>query len=323
MKINKKTYICNFCKSEGELGEDFDEDFKNHQGFWCCHCEAYTFYDKMPKYQNTLILENKASSDTPQIKKITNLNKRLSPLRYPGGKSKLIDLMYPLLNKDKLDTFVEVFAGGASFGLALLEAKIINKLILNDADKNVYALFETICGNGNMLIDRVKNYDPSKSDYFQFRENLNRQIDELDRAFYYLIINRCAYSGIFMSNPLSDIKSRYNKKALCERIRRISKMADNITIFNEDALAIVNEYYWHPETTLFIDPPYYKKGHMLYPLSYNNEAHSDLADSLHSLVKEFPECADILVTYDNTSEIYNMYDDELFHFKEVNRRYSI
>lgn len=90
-----------------------------------------------------LILEA-GSGKNPQMKKVPGLRKRVSPLRYPGGKSKLAE--YLLMNSQpwQLSTFVEVFAGGASLGLSLLLSGRIKHLILNDEDPDVYAFWKTV-----------------------------------------------------------------------------------------------------------------------------------------------------------------------------------
>ena len=100
--------------------------FEHHPeglGYWCCDCQTFSWKKPNNNHQVcTLLLEQKSASEN--VGAVTSLpapkfNKHLSPLRYPGGKSKLIDYLFAKLQPNKLDTFVEVFADGASFGLAL------------------------------------------------------------------------------------------------------------------------------------------------------------------------------------------------------------
>ena len=84
-------------------------------------------------------------------------------------------------------------------------------------------------------------------------------------------------------------------------------------MLNEDALKVIEEYYWDETCTLFIDPPYYvawdKK---LYHHCYQEEEHQKLADLLNTLVCGMPAHADILVTYDNHPFIAKLYQEAGF-----------
>ena len=51
--------------------------------------------------------------------------------------------------------FVEVFAGGASVGLSLLQAGIIQRLVLNDTDPGVYAFWKALKEEPKELLTRL------------------------------------------------------------------------------------------------------------------------------------------------------------------------
>lgn len=141
MQIPNKRYTCRWCGFTSTNIDDFELDFKNNQGFWCGDCDGFTFFDeaKNKEHRMLLLLEQKASSPIECSVPKTSLKKHLSPLRYPGGKSRLIDFLSTKFSASKMDTFVEVFAGGASVGLSLLDAGLIKKLVLNDCDIGVNA----------------------------------------------------------------------------------------------------------------------------------------------------------------------------------------
>ena len=127
---------CHWCGATG-TPEEFELDTQYNKGFWCPDCDGFTFFDpaEQKAHRILLLLEQGGGCREPGTKASTGLRKRLSPLRYPGGKSKLIDFIYERLRKNRMDTFAEVFAGGASLGLSLLDAGKINKLVLNDLDR--------------------------------------------------------------------------------------------------------------------------------------------------------------------------------------------
>lgn len=316
-------YRCQYCNHQGNLETDFEEDFHHHRGFWCPVCDNFTFFPGKEDYSTYAVVVEKAAENNARIKR-TNLKKRLSPLRYPGGKSKMIDMLLPYMDINQhIEQFVEPFCGGASLGLSFLDGGYTDRLILNDKDINVYSFWKAVCGNDvEGLIDAIRCYRPNRQDYFRFRQDLEKELSETERAFKYYVLNRCSFSGITTANPMKDIAARWNPIAAEKRIRKIHSYTEKITILNEDAFSIIEEYYWGSCTVLFIDPPYFKKGHLLYPEKF--QKHEELADLINQLVREAPGCANILITYDDDDFIKELYENfqhnQLFF---LNRKYSI
>lgn len=251
----------------------------------------------------------------------TTLKKQLSPLRYPGGKSKMIDQLLPYIHNKS--NFVEAFCGGASLGLSLLEAGKIEKLILNDLDLNVYTFWKVVCSNQYQeLIHLVQNYQPDRETYFLYRKWLleSRALTDIERAFYFLVINRCSFSGIQMANPKTNMQERWIPETLIKRIEKIHTMQNQIEIRNENAMKLIEELYWNKDCCIFIDPPYISKGDCLYPVKFH--LHKELATLITDLLREFPGCADILITYDDQEILHELYDQEHIDLQVIGRRYS-
>ncbi len=57
--------------------------------------------------------------------------KFISPLYWPGGKAKHFDKIKSLL-PCKIDKFIDLFCGGASVGLNVLDQELCNKVVFND-----------------------------------------------------------------------------------------------------------------------------------------------------------------------------------------------
>ena len=64
-----------------------------------------------------------------------------SPLRYPGGKSKIAPLIRLIMEKaeESRDIYIEPFAGGAGVALSLLIEGTVDQIVINDYDKAVYS----------------------------------------------------------------------------------------------------------------------------------------------------------------------------------------
>ncbi len=83
--------------------------------------------------------------------------RRLSPLRYPGGKSFLSTFLIDIINNNQpIDTYVEPFAGGAGAALALLFNKHVKNIVLNDADEFIYIFWNVTLNRTEELIDKIK-----------------------------------------------------------------------------------------------------------------------------------------------------------------------
>lgn len=321
-------YTCSYCGFSSNSLEDFEEDFQQHQGFWCPDCDGFTYFDgKADKRSYMVLLENKENKEATKVHPRFKLKKQVSPLRYPGGKSKVLDLLASYLSEEK-KTFVDVYCGGGSVGLSLLLSGVVEHLVMNDLDKGVYAFFHTVLTAPETLIQKIRTVVPDRELFFYYQEMVKKDYEEfpeLERAFGFLVVNRLAFSGIWNANPTSNLLQRWNPKVLEKRIWNIWERREQITLLNEDALKVIEEYYWDETCTLFIDPPYYvawdKK---LYHHCYQEEEHQKLADLLNTLVCGMPAHADILVTYDNHPFIAKLYQEAgVANVETISRNYSI
>lgn len=298
-----KDMRCRWCGSDA-----YDGIAKDGSGFWCADCDGFTYFSKEnnKKHRMLLILETGTGKD-PQRRNVPGLCKRISPLRYPGGKSRLAEYLIMNAQPWQMDTFVEVFAGGASVGLSLLATGRIRRLLLNDADPDVYAFWKTVFSDPSYLTEKVLKTIPTRDRFFDAKEKLTGNISDRERAWYFFFINRTSFSGIQMANPMGDITSRWNAERLSARIQQAAAMKENVALYNMDACDFLEQYaYWTDATTLFIDPPYYGKGRLLYPKAFSEEDHIRLADMINSLHTGFGG-PDMIITYDQCHEIEALY----------------
>jgi DNA adenine methylase len=63
-----------------------------------------------------------------------------SPLRYPGGKSRIFPFVSQLFYENGMigSSYAEPYAGGAGLALRLLFDEYVDKIYLNDLDKSIY-----------------------------------------------------------------------------------------------------------------------------------------------------------------------------------------
>lgn len=219
----EKTLTCQWCGASGGP-DDFELDEHNGEGFWCPDCDGFTYYDEARNRLRRilLILEQKDGGKADPVPK-TALKKRLSPLRYPGGKSKLIDYLAAQFRKESLKTFVEVFAGGASVGLSLLDAGLTERLVINDTDPGVYAFWDSVVHHPEKLLKRLSGSEPNRAEFRSCQQILDspKGWSQDDLAWATLVCNRLGYSGITKACAMGgktgsqeQLLSRWNADAL-------------------------------------------------------------------------------------------------------------
>ena len=66
-------------------------------------------------------------------------NNNYSPLRYPGGKSRLVNFIKSIIDQNDLKggTYIEPFSGGAAIALALAIDGYMERIVINDYDRSM------------------------------------------------------------------------------------------------------------------------------------------------------------------------------------------
>ena len=221
--------------------------------------------------------------------------KHVSPLRYPGGKTKLSPIITELIEQawdgTVLPVFVEPFAGGAGLGLNIISQGVISRLHLNDLDQGVYAFWKSCIQDTSALCEQIINTSVTVEEWHKQHHiymNPDNGYSALELGFATFFLNRTNRSGILTGRPIGGldqsgkykIDCRWNTTNLIERIRKVSEMGDYIEVTNDDANNIIGRYQNREDTLLFLDPPYVVQGKTLYKNSFTVENHTKLSGSL-------------------------------------------
>ncbi|MCT4565628.1 MAG: DNA adenine methylase [Maledivibacter sp.] len=241
-----------------------------------------------------------------------------SPLRYPGGKAKLYSMIKEIIYNNNLKgcTYVEPFAGGAGLALNLLFKGDVDKLILNDFDRSIYAFWYCCLYYTDEFIKLI-NETPVNLENWQEQRLYQKDKDNVDLltlGFSTFYLNRTNRSGIIKGGIIGGqsqtgkykLDCRFNKVNLIYRIREIQKYANKISIHNLDAVELINSYLKDMETNsfTFFDPPYYHKAQGLYTNFYNHNDHIDLKNKIIEAMRTH-----YIITYDNADEIVDIYSE--------------
>lgn len=252
----------------------------------------------------------------------------VSPLRYPGGKMKVVDYIKRLFEVNDLmgGTYIEPYAGGASVALSLLFDKYAGKIKINDKDRSIYAFWYSVLNYTEELC-RLISDTPVTMDVWQAQHELQRRkedADLLELGFSTFFLNRTNRSGILNGGVIGGkeqvgnykMDARYNKKDLIERIERIARYSDLIVLTSMDAVALLKRYKRTPATKTFcyMDPPYHVKGRALYLNYYNDDDHRTIAETIKKYKGKW------IISYDAVDFIKDLYGD--YRQKEYYLSYS-
>ena len=207
----------------------------------------------------------------------------VSPLRYPGGKLKVVDFIKRLFEVNDLcdGTYIEPYAGGASVALTLLYSEYAHQIRINDIDRSIYAFWYSVLNDTDSLCRMIRDTKVNMEEWHRQKDVQIRKegVDLLDLGFSTFFLNRTNRSGIISAGVIGGknqtgrfkIDARYNKSDLIKRIENVAEYSDRIELTNLDAVELIRSMRVPNKKALcYLDPPYYVKGQDLY-LNYYND----------------------------------------------------
>jgi DNA adenine methylase len=241
-----------------------------------------------------------------------------SPLRYPGGKNRLSAFLAKICMDNNIHGhYVEPYAGGASVALFLLLEGYVSKITINDKDRSIFAFWHCVLNHCEELCDLIDTTDVSIENW-HLQKKIQKEKETynlLELGFSTLFLNRTNRSGIIKGgvigglNQFGDYKidCRFNKVEIKNRIRLIAKHSNNIQVFNDDAIELVDKIQkqaLNQSTIFYFDPPYYLKADQLYMNHYLDEHHKGVSEK----IKEIKNI-EWIVSYDDNINIEKLYSD--------------
>ncbi|MEO9460797.1 MAG: DNA adenine methylase [Lentilitoribacter sp.] len=241
----------------------------------------------------------------------------VSPLRYPGGKAKLFPFFAELIRNNNLfgARYCEPYAGGAGLAIKLLNSGFVESISINDIDKSIVAFWNSILRDTDSFCQLI---EATPVDIEQW--HLQRAIwqagdhtDPLTLGFSAFFLNRTNRSGIIEgAGPIGGyeqkgkwkLEVRFSKEKQISNIRSLALYADQISVSNIDALKYLKKTVKKPNTLVYLDPPYFRKGHKLYKNFYTASDHSKIASELSRQIN-----ARWVVSYDDVPEIHSIYSE--------------
>jgi len=252
-----------------------------------------------------------------------------SPLRYPGGKSRVAKRLAPYVPPH--EEYREIFFGGGGLFFHKPKAK---RNWINDLHPGLYAFWKTLRDNYDAFAALCREQDASNLrrtfDYWINRFDLMRATGDdalLERALQYYFINRTVWTGRVVYDParrsrlyFSNPKGWGNLDKKLAHLRECSEKLQGVEITNlpfEQCLADAT-----PTTLIYADPPYYRDS-LDSPCSKLYEGH--FAIEQHTLLRDLLAASPALamVSYDDCPDIRALYcGNDGWRLEELEWKYA-
>lgn len=230
--------------------------------------------------------------------------KRLSALRYFGGKSRQLDWILPLLETEHIN-YVEPYCGSAAVFLNKRQSPIET---INDLDGRLTNFFHVLRKHPKKLIEQLQLTPYSRKEYIDCNTKTKSSIEDARRFF--VSINQ-SFSGTIYSRPNSwRINLKEHRHGISmevsrfyRKISRLVEVAERLRmaqIDNRPAADII-KIYDAPDTLFYVDPPYLpevRTGKNDYLHEMSIEDHIQLAEQINNCKGKFA-----VSTYEN--DLYN------------------
>ena len=257
------------------------------------------------KNDNNSNISNNILVDTSPFIHTTNI----SPLRYPGGKTRackiIDDIILQHFDITCFDTILSPFFGGGSFEF-YLQNKYGLKLIVNDKFTPLYNFWKQVKVNKTILCEELRKIKSVSKEQFTCYRNTIMDLNDsiLQQSIQYFIINRCSFSGSTLSGGFSEEAS--SKRFTQSSINKIEALDfTHIEIYNNDFHDFINNLT-AIKSLIFLDPPYYLESKS--KLYGNN---GDMHEGFHHqlLFDLLNTKKNWIVTYNNCDYIRTLYKD--------------
>jgi len=138
--------------------------------------------------------------------------KNYSPLRYPGGKTQLYQYVKELVKINEATTYIEPFMGGMGIAINLLINNEVEKIMVNDYDKAIYAFWYSVLHYPEELIALIKTTPITIEEWQNIKLNITKTKNSL--TFFdppYFVKGSSLYPSFYKKENHIDLSNAIKK----------------------------------------------------------------------------------------------------------------
>lgn len=208
-----------------------------------------------------------------------------SPLKWAGGKSKLMNKIQEVYNNDffwnsKKYTYIELFGGGGSSWLFVLQNYRPKRVIVNDINPNVINLWRCIQNYPIALCEELENivsnylyfdWDGRKEFFLDLRKSFNEKKDlltgintDVRMAAEFLFLNKTCFNGLWRTNSKGEFNTPFGKPTNLDKepniydknnIILLSEWIKGVEFICRDYKDVIGDDV-AGDVLVYMDPPY-------------------------------------------------------------------
>ena len=187
------------------------------------------------------------------------MNSITSPLRYPGGKQRVVKRILPLI-PTCFSEYREPFLGGGSLFIAIKQMYSEVKCRIGDLNRDLYSFWTTLKNNPKELIGEIteiKRTCRNGKDLYMKLAQHPESSDVFQLAVRFFVLNRITYSGTIDSGGYSAeaFEKRFTTSNIA-KLESLSNLLQDVDVVNESYEKLLLEP--GDRVFLYLDPPYWK-----------------------------------------------------------------
>jgi len=229
--------------------------------------------------------------------------KPLSPLRYPGGKSRAVKVLSKYIPFETKE-ICSPFFGGGSFELDCAKNGII--VYGYDLFNPLVEFWQCVKNNPEKLSNVIQQHHPlSKEKFYQLQKNQSSSKSKYERAARFFVLNRSSFSGSTLSGGMSPNHPRFNQSSI-ERVKQFG-----VKNFSVKRMGFEQSIFKHTNTLLYLDPPYLIDSYL-----YGNKGNTHRGFDHRGLFEILNKRGKWILSYNNCEEIIEMYSEYDTYYPE-------
>lgn len=225
-----------------------------------------------------------------------------SPLRYLGGKRKLVDFILPLIPND-INHIVSPFLGGGAIELYLSNIDI--RVYAYDNFHPLVNFWNHILKDPNPLIDGMKKWMPLRDRYYILRGEYWDMTDPLEQAIAFWALNKSSFSGKTLASTGVMGEGKDYEMPHFEKFRNFKS-----PLLSVECMDFRESLDRHPNSFAYIDPPYIGRERHYGDGTVKTFPHAELAE----IVRDRKGSS--LVSYNDCEEIRELYSGFTFLYPD-------